>query len=479
MLGWKFPRRRFPAIAPEPAKAILLRTRVSALAPHFPFAPNRLPFFYGWGIVVVAIIGTLMSIPGQTMGVSVFTDPLLAATKLSRLELSTTYLIGTLTSSLLLPFGGSLLDRYGARAVAMGASVALGLTLLGFTYVSAAAKLLARVAGAGDSAWTAALLLTAGFTLLRFSGQGMLTMSSRTMMTKWFDRRRGLATGITGVFVSFGFASAPWGLQGLIDLTSWRAAYWWLAVAVGAGMTFIAWLFYRDNPEECGLRMDGKPTHDPEDGSEVPPEVAADRAATEARSSTRGEALRTRAFWSVTGALAIQAMVFTGITFHIVDLGREAGIGSEKAVSFFLPIAAVSTLVGLVSGWAADRVEARVLVVVFLLAQATGFTGAGRLGDPAFAALMVAGGGAANGLFGTIASVAIPNLFGRVQLGAIASAQMSCMVAGSALGPVLLAFAKNALGSYREGLLLCCGLALATALFAALTPTPRAGGWPR
>ena len=42
-----------------------------------PFPPSRLPFFYGWVILGAGIIGILMSIPGQTMGVSVFTENLL------------------------------------------------------------------------------------------------------------------------------------------------------------------------------------------------------------------------------------------------------------------------------------------------------------------------------------------------------------------------------------------------------------------
>ena len=43
--------------------------------PDFPFAPSRLPFFYGWLVLVVATLAILVSIPGQTMGVSVFTEP--------------------------------------------------------------------------------------------------------------------------------------------------------------------------------------------------------------------------------------------------------------------------------------------------------------------------------------------------------------------------------------------------------------------
>ena len=409
-----------------------------------------------------------MSIPGQTMGVSVFTDPLLEATGLSRLQLSATYLIGTLTSSLLLLYGGSLLDRFGARVMAMGASLTLGLTLFAFTHVGAAAQAVARLAGDINPTWPAAALLTVGFTLLRFNGQGMLTMSSRTMFTKWFERRRGLATGISGVFVSFGFAAAPWPLQELINLGDWRSAYFALALAVGLGMTLVAWIFYRDNPEECGLRMDGAPTEDSTIDNGVGAPLPADPA------TTRAEALRTSIFWAVSISLAMQSMVFTGITFHIIDLGREAGIGGERAVALFLPIAAMSTVVGLLSGWAADRVEVRSLVLVFLVAQTLGFVGAGRLGEPLFAALMVAGSGASNGLFGTIAAVAVPNLFGRKHLGAISSAQMSCMVAGSAVGPALLAVAKDFIGSYRQGLLLCCGLTLAAFVLTLSAKTPRA-----
>ena len=54
-------------------------------------------------------------------------------------------------------------------------------------------------------------------------------------------------------------------------------------------------------------------------------------------------------------ALAVQGMVITGITFHIVDIGAEAGLDREQAVSIFLPIAVCSTITGALVGWLADR----------------------------------------------------------------------------------------------------------------------------
>jgi hypothetical protein len=84
------------------------------------------------------------------------------------------------------------------------------------------------------------------------------------------------------------------------------------------------------------------------------------------------------------------------------------------------------------------------------------------------------GWGCAGGLFSTLLNVAIPNFFGRAHLGAISSVQMSCMVAGSALGPAFLAAAKTFLGSYRLGLLWCCAISAAVFVFALLSPGPPA-----
>ena len=137
----------------------------------------------------------------------------------------------------------------------------------------------------------AAVVLTLAFMLLRFSGQGMLTMSSRTMMAKWFERRRGLASGISGVFVSGGFAIAPLFLLWLIDLADWQGAWLILAGMVGVGMSLVIVLFFRESPEECGLRMDGGPP--------IEKQTSRDTAKMDELSFTREEALRTARFWSV------------------------------------------------------------------------------------------------------------------------------------------------------------------------------------
>lgn len=86
--------------------------------------PAKSPFFYGYVILVVGTFGIYCSIPGQTIGVSVFTDPVKDALGLTRNQFSNAYMIGTICSSLVIGrAGGKWFDVYGARYVAFFAAL--------------------------------------------------------------------------------------------------------------------------------------------------------------------------------------------------------------------------------------------------------------------------------------------------------------------------------------------------------------------
>lgn len=414
--------------------------------PSHPFKPAQLPIFYGWVILAASTFGTLTSIPGQTIGVSVFTDHLLEATGLSRLALSNAYLVGTITSGCLLPLGGVLLDRLGARLVIVMAAVWLGLTLAYLSVSDRIAQALSALLSLEGSSLIPLVLLVLGFISLRFSGQGMLTMTSRTTLGKWFDRRRGFASGIEGIFVSFGFAIAPLGFSLWIGALGWRWTWLSLAGVVGIGMSLVGWLLFRDNPEECGLRMDG----------DRPEPTAAVTGVLQG--ATRPEALRTLAFWAITLALATQALTITGITFHIVDIGAAAGLGESRTVAIFLPIAVVSTAVGYLIGIASDRFQLRPLFMVMMVFEAVGIAAMAHLQNSSLRWLAVLGLGVSGGCFATLTAVALPRYFGRAHLGAIAGVQMMSLVIASALGPTILAWFKQAFGAYTLGLYVCSAL---------------------
>ncbi|MFK8186042.1 MAG: MFS transporter [Phormidesmis sp.] len=418
--------------------------------PNFPFSPAQFPFFYGWVILVASVLGVLTSIPGQTIGVSVFTDHLIEATGLSRLDLANAYLVGTLTSGCLLPFGGKLLDKLGARRVAVVASVGLGLTLCYLTVCDRLSDAISRLLPL-PSTIIAAALLVLGFVSLRFCGQGMLTMTSRTMLGKWFERRRGQVSGIEGIFVAFGFSSAPYFFSLAISSLGWRGTWLALAAIVGLGMSAVSWLLFRDNPEICGLRMDGE--------NEPLPLQKTESITTEETQMwglTRREAIRTLSFWAVTLAFASQALSVTGITFHIVSIGAELGITEARMVTIFVPIAVVSTAVGFVVGLACDRVRLQTIFMFMMVGQAMGIGAIANLNIPWMIIPAALGLGISGGCFGTLTTVVLPRFFGRAHLGAISGVQMMAIVIASAIGPSMLANVQTVTGSYRGGLYACC-----------------------
>ena len=386
-----------------------------------------------------------------------FTDHLIATTGLSRLSLSNAYLVGTITSALLLPMGGRFLDRAGARVTALGATLLLGATLFYLSVMDT----ISNAVGTGTALVFAALVL--GFVALRFSGQGMLTMVSRTMLGRWFDRRRGLVSGVAGVFMSFGFASAPIAFSHLIEAAGWQGAWRLLAVIVLVGMTLVAWAFFRDRPEDVGLVMDGSAAS----------EAGKPHAFQVRHEMTRGQAIRTVAFWSVTAALSFQGLVITGITFHIVSLGAEAGLPETDAVSIFLPMAVLSTTTGLLGGVIADRTPVRLIVMAMMVLQAIGIFCFAQLGDPIMRWGAIAGMGLSGGFFGPLSTLALPRYFGRVHLGAIAGVQMMCLVVASAVGPSLLAVAKAWTDSYGPGLYVCLACPIVAIVLAVMTRDPQ------
>ena len=214
-----------------------------------------------------------------------------------------------------------------------------------------------------------------------------------------------------------------------------------MALVIALGMGLVVLLFFRDSPEECGLTMDGNKAA----GSAAP----AKPKSTE-RSFTRAQALRTSAFWAVTLCLATQALLITGITFHIVDIGATVGVQRAAAVAIFLPMAVVSVVAAMIGGIMGDRLPVRALLLATMAGLGCGIIGVVHLDG--YAWLAIVGLGISSGLFSPVSTIAYPRFFGRRHLGAIAGAEMMILVAASALGPTLLATSRAWVEAYSPAL---------------------------
>ncbi len=412
--------------------------------PSFPFEPKKFPFFYGWWILVIATFGMLASIPGQTIGVGVFTEHLLTVSNLSRLDLSIAYMLGTVGSSLLIPYGGKLLDLWGSRIMIIFAGLGLAFALFLLKNTEGLLAFLNQLSWLSPFV-VSFVILSLIFLLLRQFGQGLMTMVSRFALSKWFDRRRGLVTGINGVFVSFGFSSAPLLLNTLILEQGYLGSMVILAIICGLGTAFLGWLFFRDQPEDCGLEMDGSSAQKLGDIDSNP----GSPQNTTAKDLPLEEVRKSFTFWIFTLGMASSSLIITGFTFHIASIGEMAGLDRSSIYSIFLPISIISVITNFTSGWLSDRIPLKYLLMVLVLSLGLGSFGMLYLHETIGRILVMIGYGIQGGVWGCLSVVTWPRFYGRKHLGAISGLFMGVVIFASAIGPAFYGISQQITGSYN------------------------------
>lgn len=406
---------------------------------------SKFPFFYGYIIIIGGTIGAMMSAPGQTIGISVFTDFLIDSLNISRENLSLAYLIGTLVSSFFLTYAGRFFDRFGARVTSVLASILLGASLFYLSELPLTTAYISNIFGGEYLAPIVFIMLALGFLTTRYFGQGVLTMSSRNMTMKWFDKRRGMASAIMGIAISFGFSYSPRIFDWLIELYGWRGAWQLLAVIVGVIFAVFAYIIFRDNPYEFGLIPDGK---------KIKPKTKNEPIYHPQKDFTLKEVKTTYSFWIFNLALTMQALYGTAITFHIIDIFGSAGLTREDAIMIFLPSSIIAVVFQLVSGYVADFIKMKYLLIVEIIGMLISMAGLTLFGGGLPVYLIIIGNGIASGLFGVVSSVTWPRFFGVKNLGAITGYNMGWIVAGSAVGPYLFSLLKLN-GNYTLPSLIC------------------------
>nr|WP_319400850.1 MFS transporter [uncultured Carboxylicivirga sp.] len=414
--------------------------------------PQSFPFYYGYIVLLFGTIGVLASIPGQTIGVSTFTDPVKDALGLTRDQFSLTYGIGTFLSSLVLTYAGKIYDRYGVVLTAFLSILLLGITLILCSYSQTISEGIFSIFHFRH--WIIPFtLMSLLFSLLRFSGQGVLTMVSRNMVMKWFDRLRGRVNSIISISMSFGFSISPLIIDGLIQNNGWQGA-WRIMAASLLVVLVMVFLFYKDNPEKYGLEIDGKTSE----------KTKSKASQTSENNFTLSEAIKTRSFWMYALTLSFHSFFVTGFTFHVVSIFGEAGYDRDAAIAIFIPITIVSTIVSFVGNIISDWIKLKVLLYTMISGALLATLGLIILESTAGYYMVIVGFGFTGGLFAVLMSLVWPRYYGRQHLGAISGKAMSMLVMGSAAGPYLFSLSFNLSNQYGT----ISYLALAFLLFIAI-----------
>ena len=400
--------------------------------------------FYGWWVVLTASIGMLLGYaPILVFSFGVFARFFVTELHASRTQVSLAFTLANIMVSVASPLAGRLVDRFGARRVILPAILLFDGLLLSFKFVS-------------PSLWQLYVM----FLALGFVGSATAPVPYLKVVSNWFDRRRGLALGLSMVGLGTGAILMPPVMQRLITALGWRSAYAAFSILSLAVSIPLVALCLRDSPQEMGLLPDGGVD------SLVP---SAPRP--EKQGLTWREARRTATFWLMLSAFALVGASVHACVIHLPSMLTDRGISAETAAlaSSAFGIALLLGRVG--SGYILDRIFAP-YVAMFVFTGVTGgllllWSGAG--GAAAFLGAFLVGLGM--GAEGDLIAYCSSRYFGLRSFGEIYGYLFAAFTLSGAIGPLLMAAGFDRTGSYRLPILLFVALTItATVLMSRLGP---------
>ena len=384
---------------------------------------RRTPFYYGWVILFAAGSSMFARNAAASLTLAVFIYPMAQDLGWSRTLIAGAAGAGGLAATGASPVVGWLSDRYGVRLVLLASILILGLSTISLGW--------ATVPIAFYIAYSAGRVMFAS----------PIQIGASVVVSRWFVRLRGRASGLLGLFHSTGMVLFPLIAGLVIQASGYRSAWVVLGVIVLAVALGPVALLIIQRPEDVGLSPDG-------DRADDEAHDANEAAQRTEEAWTLREAMRTRALWMLALSTGILFLLQSGINIHQAAYFRDQGLGTTIAAisvsmnAIFLGIGSVAW------GWLVDKIHVRkVLAGVALLMAVT--SGLFATADSVSEALLYASmfGFALGGLI-IVPPVAFANYFGRGSLGAIRGVTEPFTSLGQAIGAVLSGAIFDITGSY-------------------------------
>ncbi|WP_426562265.1 MFS transporter [Angustibacter sp. McL0619] len=311
-------------------------------------------------LIALVTFGALLCAAGFRSSTGVLMEPLENEFGWSRELTSAAVTLNLVVFGLTAPFAAALMEKFGIRRVVASAlclvAVGSGLTVL----MTASWQLVAL--------WGLAVGLGTG---------AMALVLGAIVANRWFVRHRGLVTGLFSAASATGqLIFLPW-IAYLAVHVGWR---WSAGVVAGAALLLVplVLLFLADRPSDVGSTAYGEAAAaeqadpDPDPPTNLPAGLPTDQSSGQPTSAARlavhtlRQSLRSPAFWILACTFFICGWSTNGlIGTHFVPAAHDHGMPVTTAANL-LAVIGIFDIVGTVaSGWLTDRVDPRLLLVVY------------------------------------------------------------------------------------------------------------------
>jgi MFS family permease len=386
--------------------------------------------FYGWIVVTTAAFGAFFSAaPIIVFSFSVFLRPLAESFHTGRGAISLAFTIHNVIAASCAPIVGRLIDRHGAKRIILPALAIMGVILISARTI-------------GTELWQLYLFyfvvapVTVGTTPLPYTW----------VISRWFDRRRGLALGLMMFGMGLGTIAMPPIAQRLIASFGWRNAFAIFGCVVLLLPIGVVSALLKEDPKELGLSPDGEASSNVSHGTSLP-------------GMEWDEIWRSPTFWLLNLAFFLAGASVHACILHMAALLGDRGFSAQNAALGSAIVGLAVTLGRLASGYLQDRVFAPwVAMGTFSLAAAgMALLWTGSAGPIAAAGAFLVGLGM--GAETDIIAFLMSRYFGLRALGTSFGFGFATFVLAGGIGGLLMGVGFDRTGAYRAPL---AGFFLAT-----------------
>jgi cyanate permease len=387
--------------------------------------------FFGWYMVAASVVANTIFSAAYFQGFGVLILPIERTFGWDRWVISAAMSLRQLESGIVSPAVGFLLDRFSARRLIFWSAIISGLGFIGLGFTSGI------------------VMFFLCFVVISLGASGIShAVTWPVIISRWFRRNRGLATGLAVTGPIFGSPIVILNTQ-IEEAYGWRVVLFGYGILILVGITLLSMLV-RDRPEPYGLRPDGDPPEDSvtkEHHSGSPRRIDA--------GLTMHAVFRTKEFWLFTSYLSGTFAVNSAVQGHMIPyFQQDIGLSAAWAAVVMSMVFIISGIGRIGGGYLLDRMDYRLVLAVVAAMMGLGLLYLQVVpvktvwATLPFAVMFGVSFGCLVPMRGTVGSI----MFGTRTIGGILGLLQGGPIAAGVIGPFVMGLIFDLNGNYSTAI---------------------------
>jgi predicted MFS family arabinose efflux permease len=355
-------------------------------------------------VILFGFIFTFFSSFGQSYFLGLFNSSIREALSITHGQFGSIYASATLCSSLLLIWVGKKIDDVNIFKFAFFVIILLSFACFFFSRI------------------TSVFLLFIAIFLMRFSGQGMMSHTASTTISRYFTKTRGRALSISW----FGLSSAefimPVLMVYLLTFIEWQNLWLIFSISVLIILPIASFLLIKN------LNLDSREAND--ENIKV----------VEIKQWKRREVIKDYRFYIISSNMLAMPWIFTGFAVFQSFVQTSKGWGPYVIAQSFMSYSVLSVLTLFLSGFLIDKFTSRKLLIYMNIPLLLSVIVLFFFDTPITAFIFLGLVGISNGFANILGSSTWAELYGVKYLGSIKALTTALMVFATAFGTALFGY---------------------------------------